>query len=362
MKRILMLVNHDVDLYTFRMELIERLLEDGHQVIISCPYGTCIDEFVAMGCEYYDIKINRHGLNPVQELTLLNTYRKLIRDVHPDIVLTFTIKPNLYGGIFCRVKNIPYIMNITGLGTAVEGSGLLQKSIIHVYRCAAKKAQCIFFQNAENMAYFERCHVSGVRSALLPGSGVNLERFSLEDYPSQERIEFAFISRIMKEKGIDQYLDAAKYIRVKYPNTVFHVCGFCEQNYEGQLTRLDEDGVIVYHGMVKDVRQVLKDVHCTVHPSSYPEGMSNVLLESLASGRPIITTGRAGCREAVDDGVTGYVVKQKDSQDLIEKIERFIALPWEVKRQMGLAGREKVEREFDRKIVVSAYLEIINQM
>lgn len=163
----------------------------------------------------------------------------------------------------------------------------------------------------------------------------------------------------MKEKGIEQYLDAAKYIQKKHPNTKFHVCGFCEQEYEQTLKQLDDEGTIIYHGMVRDVRTILKDVHCTIHPTYYPEGLSNVLLESSACGRPIITTDRSGCREVIDGGVNGFICKQKDSEDLIQQIEKFLALPHETKKQMGLSGRAKVEKEFDRQIVVKRYLQCL---
>ena len=169
-------------------------------------------------------------------------------------------------------------------------------------------------------------------------------------------MEFVFISRIMKEKGIDQYLEAAKVIRKKYPQTRFHICGACEPEYDGELQKLIGDKTVIYHGLVKDVAAIHKVTHCTVHPTYYPEGMSNVLLEACASGRPIITTDRAGCREIIDDGVNGFVVKQKDSGDLIDKLEKFINLSYEQKKSMGLAARAKVEKEFDRKIVVRKYL------
>src|SRR5699024_8742538 len=165
----------------------------------------------------------------------------------------------------------------------------------------------------------------------------------------------------MKEKGIDQYLDAAQYIKNKYPNTEFHVLGYCEEDYEDKLNKMQAEGMIQYHGMVDDVREFHKISHCTIHPTYYPEGMSNVLLESAASGRPIITTNRSGCREIVEDGVNGYVVEQENSQDLINKIEEFLNLSYEEKKEMSLSGRKKVEQEFDRQIVVDAYEEEIQK-
>ena len=232
----------------------------------------------------------------------------------------------------------------------------MQKVTVMLYKYAFTKIQRVFFQNTENMQFFVSHKIALDKHALLPGSGVNLNRFSPLPYPDDKMTEFAFISRIMKEKGIDQYLGAAEQIKQKYPQTVFHVCGFCEQDYEERLKQLHDNGIIVYHGMVRDVKGILSSIHCTIHPTYYPEGISNVLLESSACARPIITTDRAGCREVIDDGVNGYVVNQKDTDDLIKKTEQFINLPWEQKRQMGLAGRKKVEDEFDRNIVVEKYI------
>lgn len=361
MSKVLFLVNHDVVIYNFRLELVERLLADGHHVIISSPYGERIEDLKKLGCEYHEISFSRHGMNPVKELLLIREYKKLIRKVCPDIVFSYTIKPNIYGAIACKALNIPCVANITGLGTAVENGGIVQRITVLLYKYAFSRTQKVYFQNTENMQFFADKRIAIEKHDLLPGSGVNLQRFIPLEYPSSEKVEFAFISRIMKEKGIDQYLEAAEYIRQKYPNTVFHVCGFCEQAYEEKLKKLQDRGIIIYHGMVRDIKSVLQHVHCTIHPTYYPEGLSNVLLESSACARPIITTNRSGCREVIDDGVNGYIVKQQDSCDLIEKIEKFLSLPWEEQKNMGLAGRAKVECEFDRQIVVEKYIGEIKQ-
>lgn len=362
MKKVLILVNHDVVIYNFRKELVERLLKDGYEVYISSPYGERIDDLVKMGCKHIEAKIARHGTNVIEELKLLYYYKKIIKEIKPDVVLSYTIKPNIYGGMACRTLNIPYIANITGLGTAVENKGLMQNITITLYRIAFKKINCLFFQNTENMQFFIDKNLAVDKHRLVPGSGVNLEHFNVLDYPSGKTIEFAFISRIMKEKGIDQYIEAADFIRKKHPNTRFHICGFCEEAYEERLKTLQEQCIVTYHGMQRDVRVILQKTHCTIHPTYYPEGMSNVLLESSACGRPIITTNRSGCRETVDNEVSGYIVEQQNSEDLIEKIEKFLKLSYEEKKHMGLAGRKKVEREFDRQIVVDAYMDEIEKV
>lgn len=362
MKKVLILVNHDVVIYNFRKELVERLLEEGYEVYISSPYGERIDDLVNMGCKYIEANISRHGTNIIEDLKLTKYYFKIIKKIKPDVVLTYTIKPNIYGGIACRFLKVPYIANITGLGTAVENPGLMQKLTVMLYRVAFKKISCIFFQNTENMNFFAEKNIYKDKHKLLPGSGVNLKHFHVLDYPSEETIEFAFISRIMKEKGIDQYLEAAEYIRYKYPNTRFHICGFCEEDYEEKLKELQEKGIVEYHGMQRDIRKILARTHCTIHPSYYPEGMSNVLLESAACGRPIITTNRSGCSETVEEGVTGYLVEQKNSKDLIEKIEKFINIKYTDKRNIGLKGRRKVEEQFDRQIVINTYMNNIKNL
>lgn len=354
--KIALIGNSDLCIYAYRYELVKKLLSDGHSVSILSPDGDFITELKNMGCDHYETPLNRHGTNPVQDLKLLKLYKSILKQIGPDYVFTYTIKPNIYGAMACKKLNIPCIANITGLGTAVENGGLMQKVTTALYKIAFKKVQTIFFQNAENRQFFADRKIYVDKHKQLPGSGVNLERFIPFAFPKTDTVDFVFISRLMREKGIDQYLDAAKYIKEKYPYTRFHICGFCEKEYEKQMEILKESDTVIYHGMVKDITTVLKDVHCVVHPTYYPEGLSNVLLEACACARPIITTDRAGCREVVEDGINGFVVKQKDSEDLIRQIEKFLALSNDERYRMGLNGRAKVEKEFDRNIVINAYL------
>lgn len=351
--------NSGASIYLYRRELVERLISLGHSVNVISPNGDFIDELIDMGCVFYETDLDRHGTNPIKDFKLIRAYKKILKKISPDIILTYTIKPNIYGSMVAGKLKIVCIPNITGLGTAVENSGWKQKLIVFLYKIAFKHVKTIFFQNSENMKFFSDRNLFCEKHQLLPGSGVNLKRFLPSDYPSAETVNFVFISRLMKEKGADQYLEAAEYITKKYPNTRFHVCGFCEKEYEPRLDALTKSNAIIYHGMVKDMTAILPQMNCTVHPTYYPEGLSNVLLESLATARPIITTDRAGCREVVEDGVNGFIVKPQDSRDLIEKIEKFLSLTREEQKDMGLAGRAKVEREFDREIVIDAYLKEI---
>lgn len=357
MKTVVILGNHHVVLYNFRKELIERLISENYRVITALPYTKEVEKLRKLGCEIVDIPVARRGTNPITDLKLFLQYRKLLQKEKPDMVYTYTIKPNIYGGMACRLLKIPYLVNITGLGSAMEGDGFLQKVTSFLYRFAMKKADCIFFQNEMNRQVFEKRSIHGKAEQLLPGSGVNLEHFSYMEMPQKENIEFVYISRVMREKGIEQYLETADVIRKKYPNTRFHILGFCEEEYEERLKNLQEQGIIEYHGMQEDVRVFLKEAHCLVHPSYYPEGMSNVCLEAAACGRAVITTKRSGCMETVDDGVTGYLVEEKSAEQLTEAVERFILLSEIEKCEMGQKARQKMEREFDREQIVSAYME-----
>lgn len=356
MKRVLLLGNHDVVLYNFRLEVIEALLAEGNEVFLSSPYGERIDDLVRLGCHFHEIEISRHGMNPFEDLKLIKAYQRLIDEVKPDIVFSYTIKPNLYGAIACRSRNIPIVANITGLGTAVEQGGFSQLVAVLLYKYAFTKVQKVFFQNSENRQFFIDHKLALGKHDLLPGSGVNLERFPALEYPKDDIVRFVFIARIMKEKGIDSFLESARFIKAKYPNTEFHVCGFIEGTYRGDLAAYAKDGTVIYHGMVRNIKEMHRQMHCTVFPSYYPEGLSNGLLEAAACARPIITTDRSGCREAVDDGISGIIVPLHDQEALNAALETFMAMSYEEKKAMGQAGRDKMEREFNRQIVVGKYL------
>ena len=358
MAKILFLTNSSSGFYSFRKELAQALVQDAHEVILCMPAAARTEYFRALGCRIVDRRFDRHGTNPLRELELLRFYKRLLREERPDLVFTYTIKPNVYGGMACQQLGVPYCANITGLGTAVENGGLMQKITLALYRRGLRDARKVFFQNTMNRDFMlSHAVVREGQYDLLPGSGVNLAEYQPLPYPDGDTVDFLFISRVMKEKGIDQYLEAAEAVRKRHPKTRFHVCGSCEQDYEARLRALEQQGVIVYHGEIEDVAGMHRVCACTVHPSYYPEGMSNVLLEACACARPILTTDRPGCGEIVDDGVNGFVVREKDSGDLIGKIERFLSLPWEARRDMGLAARAKVEREFDRQIVIRKYLD-----
>ena len=360
-KRVLILVNLDLTIYKFRFELVERLIKDGYDVYISSPYGEFIDEFTAIGCHFIDTKIERHGMNPVRDFKLLRNYISMMKEVKPLVVLSYTIKPNIYGGIAAQCCKVPFIANITGLGSTVQKNGILLRFVTMLYRIAFRKVHCVFVQNKENENYFSKHNIASGKYHLIPGSGVNLAHYPLREYEENGEISFAFIGRVMKEKGIEEYLDAAKAIKKNYPQARFHIFGFCEEEYEDMIETYQKEGIVEYHGMVRDMATVLGDIHCGVLPS-YHEGMANCLLEAAASGRPIMASNITGCKETFDDGVSGILFAVRDSKDLVRAMEQFLNLTTEERRQMGLCGRKKVEREFDRNIVINAYMDEIEKI
>lgn len=359
--KILILGNSCVGLYKFRKELLQKLVED-NEVFISIPDGVFIPQLKEIGCKFIETPIERRGTNPFKDLELLDKYNQMIKDINPDVVLTYTIKPNVYGGLACQKNNVPYICNVTGLGSAVENGGLIQLITTTLYRLGLRKAHKVFFQNQDNLDFMKNKNIVKDNYDLIPGSGVNLNQYKLFDYPKKDTIDFVYVGRMMEEKGFGLYIKAAEYIKNKHPEARFHVCGAYEDDFKEKVEELIKNDILIFHGLVDDMTEIYKQVDCTIHPTYYPEGMSNVLLESLACGRPIITTDRPGCKEIVDDQINGFVVKQQDLDSLIEKIEKFISLSYEDRKQMGINGRKKVEELFDRNIVINKYIQEIDKV
>lgn len=359
--RILILSNFGMGLYKFRKELLQELIKHGHEVFVSLPNDDYVPLLENLGCEYIESNVDRRGTNPLADMKLLFSYIKIINKTKPDIVLTYTIKPNVYGGIACRITKTPYLPNITGLGTAVENKGLIQKITLYLYKIALKNPECIFFQNESNRQFFIERGIIKNKSKVIPGSGVNLDQHCYEEYPNNKgNIRLLFIGRIMKAKGIDELLKAAKEIKESQKNVEFHIVGFCEEGYLEELRELNDSGIIHYHGQQDDVHKFIKDSHATILPS-YHEGTSNVLLESASTGRPILASNVTGCKETFDAGISGIGFEVKSVKALISAIQQFLDLPHDNKKQMGIAGRKKMEQEYDRKIVTNAYLEQISR-
>lgn len=352
MKRILILANFDVGLYKFRKELIQELLNQGNEVYISLPDGELVHNLEEMGCKFVNTAIDRRGMNPKTDVKLMFFYWKLIKKLQPDLVITYTIKPNIYGGLMCRMFHVPYAVNITGLGTAFQSENIIKKLVTFLYKIALKKAKVVFFENVGNKQTFLDLNILKEKQmCVLNGAGVNLVEYPFCEYPSEGETRFLFIGRVMKEKGVDELFEAAERIQKQYSDVFFDVVGPLEDNYKARIEELVKKGVILYHGYQKDVKPYIEKCHCFVLPS-YHEGMANTLLEAGAMGRPLITSNIHGCLEAVEVGRNGYLAKSKDTQVLFEQMEKFLVVDYAKKKEMGQASREVVQEKFDKKKVV----------
>lgn len=359
---ILVLTNNIGGLHSFRKEVMKAIVDAGYVIYISEPDDDeRVKYFEGIGCYIIKTNFNRRGMNPISDFILMLKYGRMMKQLRPEAVLTYTIKPNIYGGIACRLFHIPQLANVTGLGDAIENGGWLQKLTLFLYKVGISKARNVFFQNKSNMDFCIEHGIASKSLILLPGSGVNLQYHVFQSYAPDGVIKFLFIARLLKDKGTDEFLQMAELIKAKCPNTEFQILGIVEGNYKKRMDQLVQKGIINYLGPTSDVRPFLGAVHCTVMPS-YHEGMSNVNLESSANGRPVITTNVPGCRETVDDGRTGYIVDARSTKSLADAVERFVHLPYNQKVLMGQEARNKVEREFDRQIVINAYLNAISHL
>lgn len=370
-KLIAVLTNNDDDIYCFRKELIEEIINEGYEVLISCPYGEKFELMNHIKYRYDDPYIDRRGTNIVSDMKLFIHYLNLFIRNKPSVILTYTAKPNVYAGIAAYLLGIPVISNVTGFGSVLNESGLKQKLIMTLFRFSFRRSACVMFQNSTNKKLAEESGMVKGESILIPGSGVNTERYPLLPYPDGgngidgKPVVFNYIGRILHDKGVDDYIEAAKRIKKNYPNTEFNMLGFIEPteiHYEKLLSELEKENIIRYHGSQKDVKPFIEKAHATIHPSTYGEGMSNVLLESASCGRPIISTDNPGCMETFIDGETGFMYHGGDVDALCAQIEKFLSLPAEERKSMGEKGREYIKSNFSRKIVINEYLKKIRSL
>lgn len=361
---IALLTNNDDDVYCFRKELIEGLINEGYEMLVSCPDGPKFELMRDIPFIYDNPDIDRRGTNPIADAKLMYHYWRLFRKHRPAVVLTYTAKPNVYASIAAHWMGIPVINNLTGLGSVVNESGPKKAFIMWLFKLAYQKSACMMFQNATNMQVAIDAGMVKGDYKLIPGSGVNTDRYPLQPYPdggdgkTGASVVFNYIGRVLKDKRVDDYIEAAKRIKKEYPQTEFNILGFVEpteSHYEAELKELGEKNIVIYRGSQKDVKPFVARAHCTIHPSTYGEGMSNVLLESASSGRFLITTDNPGCQETVEDGKTGFIYHGEDVDALVDAIKRFLALPNETRKKMGEAGRQRVKDNFSREIVVKAY-------
>lgn len=358
--RYLVITNHSYMLWQFRRELLAELLCRG-EVVISTPFAGRENELTALGCRLIETEVDRRGINPIKDIALLRKYRRIIRDEKPDAVITYSIKPNIYGGAAAATAGLPYYVNVQGLGSAFTKKALVP-IVTAMYRFALRKASSVFFENSGNLDTFvSRRIIPRDKAVLLPGAGVDTDHYPYHDHPSEkDGIRFLFVGRIMKEKGVDELFATAERLKAELGNRVcFDIAGFFEDSYSEKVKELSERGIITYRGFLEDVRPLYESCHCVVLPS-YHEGMSNVLLEGASTGRPLITTDIPGCREAVIDKVSGFLCHHADADSLYRAIKRFTDLTEDERREMGIAGRGHIEGTFSKSRVVSQTLKAID--
>lgn len=361
--RILVLVNSAWNITNFRMGLLKSLRERGCEIIIAAPAGVEVAEIEGAGFRFRPLRLEPKGRNPLSDLRTIGSCLRAIREERPDLVMSYTVKPNVYGGLAARIAGVPTLPNIAGLGAAFSG-GLLLRTIASVlYRVALRKASRAFFQNSEDRALFvAEGIVRAEQTGVLPGSGVDTSKFEVAPLPFGP-VRFGMIARLVGDKGVRDYVEAARLIRQKW-DCDFVLAGFLEPDHSGSVTRgeidaWEREGILRYLGPLSDVRPALVDLHCLVLPTYYREGTPRSLLEAASMGRVLITTDHPGCRNTVDEGITGYLVSPRDPAALADAMERLCALSQEARIEMGLAGRGKIEAEFSERLVVAAYVDAI---
>ena len=365
-KTIAIVINTSWNIYNFRIGLLKALQKEGCRVVAIAPTDAYSKKLEELGIKHYNIEINNKGTNPVEDAKLIFAFRKCYKEITPDVILQYTIKPNIYGSMAAGMLGIPVISNISGLGTVFLDNSFSSKIARFLYRIALKVPQKVFYQNAHDRELFvESGLVNKEKTDLLPGSGIDTEKFKPEVVRNESDggVRFLFIARLVKDKGIVEYVTAAKKIlsTIDYQPTT--ECAVLGAFYSGNPTAIteeemkvwEEEGIVTYLGTSDDVGSVISEYDCIVLPS-YREGLSRVLLEAASMAKPIIATDVPGCREVVDDGVNGYLCEVKSADSLVKQMEKMAALSDEARMEMGRRGRMKVVSEFDEQLVIEKYL------
>ena len=359
MSKVLIFANDNSTLYNFRRELLTRLVSEGLEVVVALPAHPRNQAFADLGCTVIETPVSRFGTNPVTELATLARFVKVVRRTRPDVILTYTAKPNIYGGLAAQVCRVPYVSTVTGLGVAFQSKGALQGVSASLQRLAFRKAHKVFFQNSDNLATFQDLSIIRGQAEVLPGSGVNLQLHRLEPYAADDGVtRFITVSRIRRDKGFDELFEAIRRLCSSRDDLHFDIVGWYEDDrYRSLVEEMRACFPVTFHDEVSQqrVHELISASHALIHPSHH-EGMANVILEASAAGVPCIASDIPGCREAIDHGATGLLHPVQQVAAMVEAIEEFLALDWAARRSMGLAARAKVETDFDREQVVGRYL------
>ncbi len=369
MKKVLILANTAWSILNFQEGLLRSLIDRGFKVVVVAPYDDSVSKLNGIGCSFLAISLDRKGTNPLRDLTLLYRIYSILKTERPDILITRTVKPNIYGSLAARILKIPVINVITGLGTPFIRRGWLQTVVSLLHKISLRWSRKVFFLNRDDYELFLKLGLVNPKvTDLLPSDGINLERFKpgVFERDTDGRFRFLFIGRLLWDKGVGEFVEAAKHLKGRYQDVEFFLLGFLDpQNPSGisrdDLDRWVSEGYVTYLGSSEDVRPYITSADCVVLPS-YREGIPRALLEAAAMEKPIITTNSVGCKEVVDDGVNGFLVRPRDAIDLAKKMEAMIKLPEDERVLMGRRGREKVMREFDERIVIEKWLETLKSV
>lgn len=349
------------------MGLIKAFQQEGHQVVAIAPKDDYSHYLEKAGCEYYPIEMENKGANPVKDFLLIQNFKKIYKQASPDVILQYTIKPNIYGTIAANRLNIPVINNVSGLGTVFLHKNLVAQVAKSLYRYAFRFPKKIFFQNNDDRQLFiENGLVKIEKTGLLAGSGINLTSFQQQPFSKKTPFTFLLVARLLYDKGIREYVDAIRILRKKGNQAEFQLCGFFDLASNLGVTKeevkqWEEEGLISYIGKTDNIQETMNDVHCVVLPS-YREGTPKTLIEAAALGKTIVTTDVPGCREVLLDNKNGFLCQVKNAEDLAEKMQKVFELSSDKIVEMGNESRILAENKFDEKFVIQKYLEVIKEI
>lgn len=366
MKKIILNANNGFVLYNFRFNLMKALEKKGFKVICMAGVDSSVEDIKKNNWEFINSNLDRRGTNILNDLKLFLFYLKTFRKEKPEYILNFTIKPNIYGTLAAKLAGVPVINNVTGLGDIFDTENLTSKIVKVLYKISFRFPKRVFFQNNDDLEIFLNNKLINKKICdRLPGSGVEVNRFiPLEKERKDDKKVFLFLGRISNKKGVRIINEVSKILTPKYPDIEFQLLGKIYIDEDGhiskeELSKWEKESNIRYIGTSKDVRQEIKEADCIIFPSFYREGVPRSLIESASMGKPILTTNNVGCRDIVEDGYNGYLAKPNNIESMVEVVEKFLSLDEEKQKEMGKNGREKVLREFDEKIVINKYLNII---
>lgn len=369
-KRIVFVANTAWSMYNFRLNLLNLLIHQGAEVIVLAPYDDYADRFAGLGIGFRSIsKLKAQGANPIDDVLLYLEFKRIFRDIAPDMVFTYTIKPNIYGILAANRLNIPAVAVVTGLGHGISKGGIITAIIKRLYKTSLSRTVKTWFLNRDDCAYFVNERIAkSEKTQVIPGEGVDMECFNRKNtYPDHEPVQFLYVGRLLYEKGVGEFVEAINRLKERGLKVKGELLGFTDTLNPTAVTlstvkAWDESGIIDYLGKTDDVRPYLEQVHCLVFPSYYSEGIPRCLLEAASMEIPAITTDHVGCRDVVADGETGYLCQPKDVDSLFEQMLRFMELPAHEKKAMGQKARQLVARQFSETVVFDAYIRQITDI